>query len=228
MMERSAGAVGDMADGTWMGQLWIWMGKHDMQVRLRGASATSNNSEPYVVDQGFRGGKRAMVAEGCARAGVAHKSDLYMRDGKTLRQELRDGGEWEDQEWAKEVVQAYWAQGIDDDRVHQHDMPRVRANVGMVVSYYEGDGKRERRIGCVRRVYVGEHGVEYEVVCSEYRKGSSGRAAKVRRYEPRRGDVVTPGWNKSGQRMQVMWRGGSREGTRVSGEVVSSNDETRD
>ena len=40
------------------------------------------------------------------------------------------------------------------------------------------------------------------------------------------GDVVTPGWNKSGQRMQVMWRGGSREGTRVSGEVVSSNDET--
>ena len=169
-----------------------------------------------------------MVAEGCARAGVAHKSDLYMRDGKTLRQELRDGGEWEDQEWAKEVVQAYWAQGIDDDRVHQHDMPRVRANVGMVVSYYEGDGKRERRIGCVRRVYVGEHGVEYEVVCSEYRKGSSGRAAKVRRYEPRRGDVVTPGWNKSGQRMQVMWRGGSREGTRVSGEVVSGNDETRD
>jgi hypothetical protein len=71
------------------------------------------------------------------------------------------GGEWEEQEWAKEVVQAYWAQGIEDDRVHQHDMPRVRADVGWwyVVSYYEGDGKHERRIGCVRRVYVGEHGV---------------------------------------------------------------------
>jgi hypothetical protein len=70
--------------------------------------------------------------------------------------------------------------------------------------------------------------VEYDVVCSEYREGSSGRAAKGRRYEPRRGDVVTPGWNKSGQSMQVMWWAGSRDGTRVSGEVVSSNDETRD
>jgi hypothetical protein len=44
----------------------------------RGASATSNNSEPFAVDQGFRGEKRAIVAEGCAGAGVAYKSDLYM------------------------------------------------------------------------------------------------------------------------------------------------------
>ena len=133
------------------------------------------------------------MAEGCARAGVAYKSDLYMRDGKTLRKELQEGGEWGEQEWAKEVVQAYWAQGIDDDRVHQHDMPRVLANVGIVVSYYNGEGKRERRIGCVRKVHVGGQGVEYDVVCSEYREGYTGRAAKVRRYEPRRGDVVTPG-----------------------------------
>jgi hypothetical protein len=40
--------------------------------------------------------------------------------------------------------------------------------------------------------------------------------------------VATPGWNKSGNSMQVMWRAGSRDGMRVSGEVVSSNDETRD
>jgi hypothetical protein len=116
-------------------------------------------------------------------------------------------------------VQAHWAQGIDDDRVHQHVMPRVRASVGMVVSYCNGDGKRERRIGCVRKVYVEEHGVEYDVVCSEYREGSSGRAAKVSRYEPRRGDVTTAGWNKSRQSMQVVWRAGPIEGTRVSGEV---------
>jgi hypothetical protein len=71
-----------VADRTWMGQLWIWMGKHDVRVRLRGGSATSNNSSPFVVDHGFRGETRAEVAEGCGRAGVVHKSDLYMRDGK--------------------------------------------------------------------------------------------------------------------------------------------------
>jgi hypothetical protein len=68
---------------------------------------------------------------------VVHKSDLYIRDGKTLRKELRAGGAWTQQEWAKEIMQTYWAQGTDDDQVHQHDMPRVRVDVGMVVSYYD-------------------------------------------------------------------------------------------
>jgi hypothetical protein len=36
--------------------------------------------------------------------------------GKTLRKKLRDGGECEEQEWAKEVIQAYWAHGIDRGR----------------------------------------------------------------------------------------------------------------
>jgi hypothetical protein len=63
--------------------------------------ATSNNSEPFVVDHGFRGETRPNVAEGCARAGVVHKSDLHMRDGKTLRKELRAGRAWAEQEWAK-------------------------------------------------------------------------------------------------------------------------------
>jgi hypothetical protein len=75
-------------------------------------------------------------------------------------------------------VQAYWAQGIDDDRVHQHDMPRVRADVGMVVSYYEGrSGKRERKIGCVCEMHEGEKGMEYGVVCSSIAR----RARDVRR-----------------------------------------------
>jgi hypothetical protein len=62
--------TGDKADITWLGQLWVRMGKHDVRVRLRGASASSNNSEPFVVDQGFRGKTRAKVAEGGAKAGV--------------------------------------------------------------------------------------------------------------------------------------------------------------
>jgi hypothetical protein len=66
--------------------------------------------------------------------------------------------------------------------VHQHDMPRARADVGMEVSYYEGSGKRERKIGCVCEVHVHEgreQGVEYGVVCSEYRLGRTGRRQKL-------------------------------------------------
>ena len=40
--------------------------------------------------------------------------------------------------------------------------------------------------------------------------------------------MTTSGWNKSGKSMQVVWRAGLSEGTRVSGEVVSGNDETKD
>jgi hypothetical protein len=65
---------------------------------------------------------------------------------------------WTEQEWATKIMQTYWAQGTDDNQVHRHDMPGVRADVGMVVSYYEGSGKREREIGCVCEVHEGEQG----------------------------------------------------------------------
>jgi hypothetical protein len=136
-------------------------------------------------------------------------------------------GGWTEREWAKEILQTCWAQGTDDDRVHQHDMPEVRADVGMAVSYYEGSGKRERKIGCVCEVHEGEQGVEYGVVCSEYRVGSMGRAAEVSRYEPKRGDAATPGWNKGEHQVRVVWGGNQSGRTRVNGEVVSSSDETR-
>jgi hypothetical protein len=44
------------------------------------------------------------------------------------------------------------------------------------------------------------------VVCSEYRLGSTGRAAKFGRYEPKRGDVATPGWDK-GANAECEWCG---------------------
>jgi hypothetical protein len=58
--------------------------------------------------------------------------------------------------------------------------------------------------------------------------GSTGRAAKVGRYEPKRGDVATPGWNKGEHRVRVVWGGNQNGRTRVNGEMVSSNDETID
>jgi hypothetical protein len=39
---------------------------------------------------------KGMVARGCAKFGVSVPSDLFRRDGKSLRHEMHVGGEWTD------------------------------------------------------------------------------------------------------------------------------------
>jgi len=101
-----------------------------------------------------------MVARGCAKFGVSVPSDLFRRDGKALRPEMRVGGEWTDsvankkgkKEWVATIKSKIGIDSDQNEREFEYDMPAVDPEVGMIIGFLsEGTAA----IGCIVRIQDG-------------------------------------------------------------------------
>jgi hypothetical protein len=86
-------------EDSWLGRLWKWMSSSNLQLKLKGRKAMVRCRAGAVCgcDRSIAYGTGRVgrpMRKGCATFGVSKWSDVLMRDGKTLRREMREGGEW--------------------------------------------------------------------------------------------------------------------------------------
>ena len=84
-----------------------------------------------------------LMRKGCATFGVNKWSDVFMRDGKALRREMREGGEWvnkvvdrkTDSEWVMKVKERVLVESCAEGRAKgsEYRMPVLDAVRGMLV-----------------------------------------------------------------------------------------------
>jgi len=98
-----------------------------------------------------------MVARGCAKFGVGVPSDLFRRDGKSLRHEMHTGGEWTDivankkgkKEWVAAIKDKIGVESDRNESEFEYNMPAVKPEVGMIIGFMsEGTAA----IGCIVRI----------------------------------------------------------------------------
>ena len=145
---------------TWLGQLWRWMTRAELQVRLDGLSVRVAAGRRSIVEEAGRYSdtERKLVQRGCDVLGVQWITDLLCRDGQHVRPEMAGGGR---APWAGRVVLngKDWYDvvrsrlGWTGDEVSPVPMPRPQLVVGCVVSYRMTaigmPQPHQVRVGCV-------------------------------------------------------------------------------
>ena len=79
---------------TWLGQLWRWMTRAELQVRLDGLSVRVAAGRRSIGEEAGRYSdtERELVQRGCDVLGVQWVTDLLCRDGQHVRPEMAVGG----------------------------------------------------------------------------------------------------------------------------------------
>ena len=129
---------------TWLGQLWRWMTRAELQVRLDGLSVRVATGRRSIVEEAGRYSdtERELVQRGCDVLGVQWVTDLLCRDGQHVRPEMAGGGR-PSAPWAGRVVLngKDWYDvvrsrlGWTGDEVSPVPMPRPQLAAGCVVAY---------------------------------------------------------------------------------------------
>ena len=153
---------------TWLGQLWRWMTRAELQVRLDGLSVRVAAGRRSIVEEAGRYSdtERELVQRGCDVLGVQWVTDLLCRDGQHVRPEMAVGGRTS-APWAGRVVLdgKDWCDvvrsrlGWTGNEVSPVPMPRPQLAVGCVVAYrvaaVGAPQPHQVRVGCVVDVVGG-------------------------------------------------------------------------